>query len=386
MNDVSLIRKNLFRRKFRTIMLLIAIFIAFLIYGVLSSFEKAFNAGIELSASDRLVTVNKINFTQTLPLAYANRVSSVEGIKRVSHVSWFGGYHQEPKNFIVVFAIQDDRWLDIFPELLLSEETRAAFRRDRKGALVGRKLAEKQGWQIGDKIPLSSNIYSKEDGSHVWDMNIVGIFDGNKTQVDTNYMVFHYEYFNEARTFDKDMIGWLAIQTRNPGENDAVMSKVDALFANSPHETRTTTESAFNKAFLEQIGSINLIVNSVVSAAFATILMIVGNTMYLAVGERTKEIAVLKTLGFRSRRIFGMILSESLLLSLLGGIPALFVTYGIISAIVPMLSSTLPSLSLSTEVVVTALAWMLLLGVITGLLPAYNAMRLNIQTALGRGQ
>lgn len=386
MNDFALIRKNLFRRKFRTIMLLVAIFIAFLIYGVLSSFEKAFNAGIELSASDRLVTVNKINFTQTLPLAYTNRVANVEGIKRVSHVSWFGGYYQEPKNFIVAFAIQDDRWFDIFPELLVPEGQRAAFRQDRKGAVIGRKLAEKQGWKIGDKIPLSSNIYSKEDGSHTWDMNIVGIFDGSKAQVDTNYMVFHYEYFNEARTFDKDMMGWLAIQTRDAAENDAVIKKVDALFANSQHETRTTTESAFNKAFLEQIGSINLIVNSVVSAAFATILMIVGNTMYLAVGERTREIAVLKTLGFRSRRIFGMILSESLLLSLLGGIPALFVTYGIISAIVPMLSSTLPSLSLSPEVVAAALAWMVTLGVVTGFLPAYNAMRLNIQTALGRGQ
>lgn len=384
MNDFYLVRKNLFRHKFRTILLLVAIFIAFLIYGVLSSFEKAFNAGVELSASDRLVTVNKINFTQTMPLAYLNRVAAIEGVKQSSHASWFGGYYQESKNFIGAFAIAGESWLNIYPEYLLPAAQRTAFMQDRQGVIVGRKLADHYHWKLGDRIPLNSNIYTKEDGSHTWDMNIVGIIDGSKAQVDTNFLVFHYEYFNEARSFDKDNIGWIVIQTQNSKENDAVSKRIDSLFANSQHETRTTTESAFNKAFLEQIGSINLIVNSVVSAAFITILMIVGNTMYLAVSERTREIAVLKTLGFRSKRIFGMVLTESLFLSFLGGVPALLATWGIVHAIVPMLGSTLPSLSLPVEVLVSAIAWMALLGILTGILPAYNAMRLNIQTALGR--
>jgi putative ABC transport system permease protein len=250
--------------------------------------------------------------------------------------------------------------------------------------IVGRSLATEQGWKVGDRIPVQSNIYSRADGSTTWEMVVVTIFPGTEAMPETNRMMFHYDYINESRSFGKDQIGMIVVTAKDPAQNERIARAIDDMFANSFYETQTDTAKAFNKAFVAQLGNIALIITSVVSAAFFTILLIVGNTMMLAVRERTTEIAVLKTLGFRAARIFRLVLAESLFLSLLGGLSGLALAAAAILAMRQPLAGTVGDLSLGADTALRALGLMLALGLVTGLLPAWGAMRLSIVRALGR--
>ncbi|HJU31935.1 MAG TPA: FtsX-like permease family protein [Hyphomicrobiaceae bacterium] len=386
MNDFVLIAKNLFRKKLRAILMVVSILIAFLIFGVLAGFERAFSAGEDVAAADRLVVVNKINFTQPLPIAYFNRVRGIEGVRQVTHFNWFGGYYQEPKNFLIVMAVQPESYLQVYDDQIeVQPDVRAAFLRERTGALVGENMLKKWGWKVGDRVPIMSNIFTQKNGSRTWDFTIVGTFKGRKPQVDSNFMVFHYDYFNETQNLGKDVIGWMALNTTAPSANERVAKAIDEMFANSFYETSTDTEKAFNKAFAAQLGNIALIVALVVGAAFATILMIVGNTMVMAVRERTREIGVLKTLGFPRGRILRMVLGESVLLALLGGLPGIALAWVFASAMETAVGNFIPGFAVTPGIALTAVGLMLAFGIATGVIPAINAMRLNIATALGRG-
>jgi putative ABC transport system permease protein len=386
MNDFGLVRKNLFRRKLRAILMIVSIMVAFMIFGVLAGFSRAFNAGEDRAAADRLMTVNKINFTQPMPIAYFNRVRSIEGVRQVTFANWFGGYYQDPKNFVMAIAVEPNTYFDLYrSELDIAPEQQQAFVRDRVGAVVGEQLASKWGWKVGDRVPLQSNIFSQKSGGHSWDFTIVGIVKGKAEHVDTNFFLFQYNYFDETRTFGKDTIGWMILQTTAPENNDRVAKAIDAMFANSSAETNTDTEKAFGKAFAAQFGNIALIVSLVVGAAFVTILMIVGNTMALSIRERTREIGVLKTLGFSGPRILGMVLGESVLLALLGGLPGLALAALIAYSLRNTMSNMMPAFSVSPDIILQGVGLMLALGLITGMIPAVNAMRLKIAAALGRG-
>lgn len=385
MNDLSLIRKNLFRKRMRAALMIVSIFFAFAIFGVLGAFLRAFYSGQDLAQDDRMVVVNKINFTQPLPHSYFNRIRGVEGVRQVSFANWFGGYYQDPKNFTVTFAVEPATYMDILhKELEIAPEAREAFIHERTGALVGEALARKWGWKVGDRVPMGSNIFSQKNGSQVWDMTIVGIAYGKNPRVDTNFLMFQYAYFNETRNFDKDTIGWILLTTTSPAINDGVAKTIDAMFANSPAETSTDTEKAFNKAFIAQLGNIALIVGLVVGAAFVTILMVVGNTMAMSVRERTREIGVLKTLGFPRGRILRLLLGESMLLALLGGIPGMAVAFLATLALRDSIANFVPGLAVTPDIYIAALVLMLALGFVTGIIPAVNAMRLRIAAALGR--
>jgi putative ABC transport system permease protein len=386
MNDFVLVRKNLFRKKLRAILMIVSILVAFLIFGVLGAFYRAFTSGEEAAADDRLVVVNKINFTQPLPIAYFNRVRGIEGVRQVTHANWFGGYYQDPKNFIVAIAIEPETYLDVYArDYGVTPEERTAFVRERSAAIVGETLARKWGWKIGDRIPINSNIFSQRNGSRTWDFTIAGIIKPHKPQVDTNFMLFQYAYFDETRSFGKDQIGWMVLQTASPSVNDRVAKAIDQMFANSSAETATDTEKAFNKAFAAQLGNIALIVTLVVGAAFVTILMIVGNTMALTIRERTREIGVMKTLGFSGGRILGLVLGESVLLALLGGIPGLALAALIAFSLRAAMANFVPGFAVTPAIALLGLVLMLALGILTGAIPALNAMRLKIATALGRG-
>jgi putative ABC transport system permease protein len=385
-NDFTLVRKNLFRRKLRAALMIVSILVAFAIFGVLAGFYRAFTSGEDRAAADRLVVVNKINFTQPMPVAYFNRVRAVEGVKNVTHANWFGGYYQEPKNVLIVMAINPQTYFDVYArDLDVSPDARQAFVRDRASALVGETMMRKWGWKVGDHIPIASNIFSQKNGARTWDFNIVGTIAGKTDQIDTNFMLFQYDYFDETRSFGKDTIGWLVLQTTSPAENDRVAKTIDAMFANSSAETSTDTEKAFSKAFAAQFGNIALIVVLVVGAAFVTILMIVGNTMALTIRERTREIGVMKTLGFSGGRILRMVLGESVLLALLGGLPGLALAALFTIGLRKALAGVVPAFAVTWDIALLGIALMVALGVLTGIVPALNAMRLKIATALGRG-
>jgi putative ABC transport system permease protein len=368
------------------VLMIVSVMVAFMIFGVLGGFYRAFTAGQDRAAADRMMTINKINFTQPMPIAYYNRIRAVDGVRQVTHANWFGGYYQDPKNIIISLAIEPNTYFDVYrSEVEIPPEQLQAFIRDRSSAVIGESLARKWGWKIGDRVPIQSNIFTQKSGGQTWDVTIAGIVKGKADHIDTNFLLMQYAYFDETRTFGKDTIGWIILQTTAPEHNDRVAKAIDAMFANSSAETSTDTEKAFGKAFAAQFGNIALIVTLVVGAAFVTILMIVGNTMALSIRERTREIGVLKTLGFSGPRILRMVLGESVLLALLGGLPGLAIAALATIALRSSLGNIAPAFSVSPDIALQGIGLMLALGVITGIIPALNAMRLTIAAALGRG-
>lgn len=384
MTYLQLIQKNLLRRKLRTALTMTAIFVAFVIFGVLSTLQAALNAGSDTAGADRLIVTNRINFTLPMPISYVARTRGVDGVNTVAHASWFGGYYQETKNFLVTFVVDPETYLDIYSEYVVPPVQRAAFLGDRGSALVGRAVADKYGFKVGDRIPLRSSIWRQRNGSDSWDLTIAGIITPREKRVDTNFVLFHYDYFKETRSFGGDTVGWLIVKTQTPKVNDRVMRTIDGLFANSAFETETKTEAVFQKAFAEQLGDIGFIVTAVVGSAFVTILLIVGNTMMLTVRERTGEIAVLKTIGFTAERIFGLVLAESMLLSIAGGGLGVLAAWMLTLAIGESLGGFFGPLAFTLPTLVASLVLMTLLGLLTGALPAWRAMRIDVITALGR--
>lgn len=384
MQDFHLVFKNLTRKPLRLLLTVFATFIAFMIFGALTAFRQAIDAGVDLAADDRLVVVNKINFTQPLPIAYVHRVRAVEDVAAVTHFNWFGAYYQEPREVFAMFAVDAESFLDVYDEILISDAERAAWIGNRQGLIAGKSIARSFGWRVGERIPINSNIFSQRDGRTDWDFDVVALYEGAEPQTDTSGVYFHYEYFNETQSFGRDAIGFIGLRTSGPERNEAVIEAIDELFVNSPAETETVPEKAFNKAFIEQIGNLSLILTSVILAAFFVILVIVGNSMMLSIRERTREIGVMKTLGFTAGRIFRMVLAESLLVALIGGLLGLTAA-GLMVSLLNDAPIQLPPLMLGGSVWAQALLFAVALGFITGIVPAINALKLNIVTALGHG-
>ena len=388
MNDFDLVRKNLFRKPLRTVLLTVSIFMAFLIFGMLTSLNVALNQATESgSSAERLIVSNKINFTQPMPIAYVNRIAAIPGVTGVTHSSWFGAYYQDQrKSRFVGFAVDPETYMDLYAnDVRLTDAERKSFISERTGVIVGKALADQYGWKVGQTVPISSNIYVKADGRRSWDMKISGIFTGAKPTDSTTALYFHYDYINETTTFGRDQIGNVAVRTASPDLNDRVAKAIDATFANSPAETSTVDEKTFARAFLKQAGDLNFIVSMVVAAAFAAILMIVSTTLVSAMRERTKEIGVMKTLGFSSPRVLRMVLGEALMLSTLGAVLGLGVSAVVLKGLAKSPAGTqFGDLSLPPLVAVVGLLLALTLGLLTGAIPAVSALRMSIVDALNR--
>ncbi|WP_397422459.1 ABC transporter permease [Phenylobacterium sp.] len=388
MTDFDLVRKNLFRKPLRTILLTVSIFMAFLIFGMLTSLNVALNRASESgSSAERLVVSNKINFTQPLPIAYVNRIAAIPGVTGVTHSSWFGAYYQDQRNSrFVGFAVDPATYMTLYAnDIRLTDAERKAFIAERTGVIVGKSIADQYGWTVGQTVPISSNIYVKPDGRRSWDMKITGIFTGAKPTDSTAALYFHYDYLNETNTFGRDQIGNVAVRTASSDLNNQVAKAIDAAFANSPYETSTVDEKTFAQAFLKQAGDLNFIVTMVVSAAFAAILMIVSTTLVSAMRERTKEIGVMKTLGFSSPRVLRMVLGEALLLSTMGAVLGLVVSAFILAGLSKSpAASTFGDLSMAPVVAVSGLLLAITLGLVTGAIPAASALRMSIVDALNR--
>lgn len=388
MTDFDLVRKNLFRKPLRTVLLTVSIFMAFLIFGILTSLNVAVNRASESgSASDRLIVSNKINFTQPLPIAYVNRIANVPGVVAVTHSNWFGAYYRDQRTSrFVGFAVDPETYMAMYAnDVRLTDAERKAFIAERTGVIVGKALADQYGWNLGQTIPISSNIYVQGNGRRTWDMKVTGIFTGAKPTDSTTAIYFHYDYFNETVTFGRDEIGNVAVRTASPDLNDQVAKAIDANFANSPFETSTVDEKTFARAFLKQAGDLNFIVSMVVAAAFAAILMIVSTTLVSAMRERTKEIGVLKTLGFSSPRVLRMVLGEALLLSTMGAVLGLGVSALVLAGLTKSpAGSQFGDLSMSPLVAGAGVMLALTLGLVTGAIPAMSALRMSIVDALTR--
>jgi putative ABC transport system permease protein len=383
MKFLRLLWGNLMRRKLRTLLTLLSIFVAFLLFGLLCTIKEAFSAGVTMAGADRLIVRHKVSLIMLLPVSYERRIANIDGVDVAMHWTWFNGiYQNEPKNFFGTFPVDPERFLDIYPEYALTSAERQAWNTTRTGAIVGKTLAERFAWKVGDRVPLMSPLWPRK-GEEAWEFEIVGIYEGTKAGTDTSNFFFRYDYFDEARAEGQGLIGWYVVRVKDPDRTTEVAQAIDAEFANSPYETKAEAEGAFAASFIEQIGSIGTILMAILSAVFFTILLVAGNTMAQAVRERTAELGVLKAIGFTDAMVLRLVLAESSLLAAAGGLTGLLVAWLItlggspVPAILPVFFLPLWYLGLGAALVLG-------LGIVAGIFPALSAMRMPIAVALRR--
>lgn len=383
MRFFPLIWSNLHRRRLRTALTLLSIIVAFVLYGYLSAIRRGLDQGVTLAGADRLFVRHRVSITQPLPISYFERILRIPGVASVVHASWFGGIYQDPKNFFPQMPVEPEAYFRMYPEMGLDPEAMQRWIAKRNGAVVGRKTATRFGWRVGDRIPIQATIWTRKDGSSTWEFELVGIYDGVQEGADETNFFFRYDYFDEARAFGMGLVGWYIARVNDPERAGAVADAVDHEFANSANETKAETEGAFLRGWARQIGDITTITVSILGAVFFTILLVVGNTMAQSVRERTEELGVLKAMGFTNSMVLRLVLAESCLMAMLGGGLGLMLAWVLISAGDPT-RGALPVFIFPLREILVGIAIALVLGLVTGLFPAIQAMRLGIAEALRR--
>jgi putative ABC transport system permease protein len=383
MKYFPLIWATLWRKKTRTLFTLLSVVVAFLLFGVLETVDYAFahpSAGV--TGADKLITTNKYSIVLSLPFADVQEVRSVPGVAEATWITWFGGYYQESKNFVFALPVDTDSYFNVHKnEFIVSAEQMQAYRNTRSGALVNVALMKKFGWKVGDRVPLHSTIWTQKNGSLDWTFDIVGTFDAKdptQASAQSSSLLFHYELFDEGRSFGKGTVGWLEERVGDPSQSAAISNRIDALFANSPNETKTQPANDFTMAFIKQFGDIGFVLRAILGAVFFTLLFLTGNTMMQSVRERIPELAVLKTLGFGDGKVLGLVLAESLLLCVIAALIGLASSF----AALPIIKMGLQGVELSPKALIPGIGAAVLLALIVGMPPALRAMRLNIVDAL----
>lgn len=383
MRFLRLVWSNLLKRKLRTALTILSVFVAFLLFGLLSIIQESFNAGVTMAGADRLVVRHRVSLIMLLPVTYGARMRAVPGVDAAVHWTWFNGvYQDDSRNFFGTFPVIPEDFFDMHPEYVFTDADRAAWLSTRTGAVVGRALADRFGWKRGDRIPLNSPLWIKK-GEGAWEFDIAGIYEGSKPSTDTSSLFFRYDYFDEARADGEGRVGWYMVRVKDPDRAAEIAAAIDAEFANSPYETKSEPEGAFAQGFIEQIGSIGTMLIAILSAVFFTILLVAGNTMAQAVRERTQEIGVLKAIGFTNSRVMVLVLLESCSIALIGGLGGLGATW-LLSAGGSPVPSVLPVFYLPTNAIVTGAVLAVALGLAAGIFPALAAMRLQVSIALRR--
>jgi putative ABC transport system permease protein len=382
MKYLHLVWAALFRSKTRTLLTLLSVVTAFLLFGMLDSVRVAFNSSANVEGYDRLITTSKLSITQSLPVSLAAQIASTPGVANVSYATWFGGIYQDQRNFFPNFAIGPG-FMQLYPEYVLPPEQLETFESTRTGAVVGEALAKQFGWKIGDTIPLQATIFPTK-GSNDWTFKLVGIFKlaDKKRQGEERQLMFNWKYFDEANDYIKGEAHWYVLDLTDASQATQVARAIDALSENSDHETKTQTEQAFNQGFFKQFADIGLIVTAIMSAVFFTLLLLTGNTMAQAVRERIPELAVLKTIGFSNRSVLLLVLVEAVLLIVIGGAIGLAIASVLMPAVSAASSGVIQLGSVPTSTWVLGLVLMIAIGMVVGALPALRAMRLNIVDAL----
>ncbi len=382
MKYLSLVWAQLFRSKTRTLLTLLSVVAAFLLFGMLDSVRVAFNAGGSVDGANRLIVASRLSITQSLPVRLQSQIESIPGVRKVTYAMWFGGIYQDQRNFFPNFSVAPN-FFDVYGEYDVPPDQLQAFRDTRTGAAVGEALANKFGWKIGDTIPMQATIFPR-GGSNDWPLELKAIFRAkDRSNVGAeNQLMMNWKYFDESNDYIKNQVSWFTVQLSNADQASRVAQAIDAISANSDHETKSQTESAFQQAFAKQFADIGLIVTAIMGAVFFTLLLLTGNTMAQAVRERIPELATLKTLGFTDGTVLVLVMVESVLLVVIGGLIGL----GLASAIMPGVSAAsggviaLPTVPAQTWLI--GLGLMIGIGIIVGVLPALRAQRLKIVDAL----
>jgi putative ABC transport system permease protein len=382
MKFLHLILANLSRKKLRTILTVGSFAVALFLFAFLAVVKGAFGRGADIAGADRLVIINRISIIQPLPLSYRDQILRIPGVKSVTHNNWFGGVYQDEKNFFPQFVIDPENQRQVMSELIVPDDQWQKFVADRQGAIVGARTAQRFGWKVGDRIPIKNVSYGT---SGTWEFNLDGIYHSEHAGGDETQFWFQWDYFEERvpERF-KGNTGWYVLRLNNPDDAPRVAKAIDDTFTNSSYETKTETESAFAAGWVKQFGNIELLILTIGSVVFFTLLLITGNTMAIAVRERVGELAVLKAIGFSDFSILVLVLAEALLIALFGGILGLGVAMLAVPVLGNALNGLLPELVLSPAILSAGLATALLIGAAGGILPGVGAMRMRVVNALRR--
>ena len=373
-----LILTNLFRKKTRTALTAGSFAVALFLFGILAVVRGAFQQGVQVAGADRVVVVNRVSIIQPLPLAYRDRLLRIPGVTHVTFANWFGGVYQDERNFFPQFAIDRETYRQMYPEFVIPDDQWQAFLGDKEGAVVGEALAERFKWKVGDRIPIKGTIFA---GS--WEFNVRAIYKGRRVQDDETQLWFRWDYLDERKQFGKGRVGWYTVRIDDPDSAVRVVKAIDEMFANSPAETKTDTEKAFAAGWVKQMGNIELLITTIGSVVFFTLLLVTGNTMAIAVRERTRELAVLKAVGFSDPFVLMLVIVETIIVAAVGGgvglgLAKLFTLRG------DPTGGLLPFFYLPASAIVSGLALALMVGLLAGILPALSASRLRIVDALRR--
>lgn len=379
MKYFPLVWAGLWRRRTRTLLTALSIVVAFLLFGLLQGVNAAFSRGVDLANVDRLVVINRIALTEPLPYAQLGQIRNVEGVRSATHATWFGGYYQEPRNFVFAVPVEIDSYLETIPEIEVPPEAVEAFKQSRTAAIVGGEALRRFGWKIGDRVPLQSQIWPQGSiGNLEWTFDIVGVFETPNDPNQSMALMFRYDYFDEARLYGNGTVGWYIVRVADPERAAPVAEAIDALFMNSPNETRTQSEKAFAQSFIKQFGDINFIANSIIGAVFFALLFLTGNTLMQSLRERIPEFAVLKTLGWTDRGVLALVLAEAVLLCTLSALVGLALAW----LAFPALKDVLGAAQLPLTVILSGVGVSLVLALVIGLPPALRGQRLQIVDAL----
>ena len=388
MRYLPLLWAGLFRKKTRTVLTLLSIVVAFALFGLLQAVEVAFESGADTADAKRLLTTARYSIIEPLPLAYLRRIEQVSGVVGVAYADWFGAKYQNESNAFPVFAVEPTRYLDMYPEFTVSRAHREAFAKTRTGALAGQRLVDRFGWKVGQKLPISSEIHPKTDGTMTWEFDLVGIIDADDPAIrgNTDMVLINVAYFDEARQSGRGKTGWYIVRVADSSQARGLSASIDALFMNSPDETKTQPEKEFALGFAKQIGDIGALVTRILIAVFFTILILTGNTMAQSIRERIPELAILKTLGFSDGKITALVLAEAVLLLILGGGLGMAAAVAAMPGLNGATGGRFPPLFVGLDTWLLAAAVAGLVALVIGLPPAWRANRLKIVDALSGHQ
>lgn len=378
MKFLQLILAHLMRSKRRTFLTISSIAIALFLFCTLRTVMTSLDAGIRASDDTRLVVRHAASLVFPLPMAYKDRLEQVPGVLRVGWGNWFGGYYQDPKNQFTQFAVDPVSLFDIYPEMVLSQEQRETFVNERTACIAGQALVDKYGWKLGDVIPITGTIYPGE-----WRLTLRGIYKASTPDADENAIFFQWNYLNETMPdVRKNWVGIYWVKVASPSDAPTVSARIDALYENSPQPTKTETEKAFHAGFIQMMGNVSLLLTILGSAIVFAIMLVTINTMMMAARERTTEIAILKTLGFGDRLVLGLVAAECILLSLAGGILGCGLAFAIFRKVNFTAGGMFPNFRVLPETLAAGLLLSLVMGLLSGLVPAVRAARLQIAGAL----
>jgi putative ABC transport system permease protein len=381
MQRLRLISRNALRHKLRSALTVAGLVVAILAFGFLQTVVKAWYAGADAASNTTLVVRNATSLVFPLPLSYQGKIRAIDGVTRVAYANWFGGVYQDPKNFFPQFAVSGESYLDIYTDYLLPAGQRKAFLRDRKGAIIGRKLADQYHFKIGDVIPLRGTIYPGQ-----WDFVVRGIYEGRRPSTVTTQMFFHWDYLNETLVKSPprraNQVGVYVVQIARPDQAAAVSAAIDATFKNSLAETLTETEKAFQLSFVSMSEAIVMAIRLVSFVVILIIMAVMANTMAMSARERFAEYATLKALGFGPGFVATLIVGESLVLSMAGGLLGIALLHPSARAFAAHTGTLFPVFEVAPLTMLMQLAAAFTIGLVAAIAPAVRAARVNIVDGL----